>query len=250
MALLFQKKGLSFLILMLFSFMQPLYANDFSDHDQAILDQIKPYYKILKPASSPPFPSVIMLHGAQQIAWRIDIQKLAARLADSGFSTVFINSYADRGINGQSLLKGELLPAQRSKDLAVTLNWLLTQNWIDKDKIAVWGQSHGAATIMDSFVLASRYEADPVGDLAIYKNIKQLKAAVMFSPWCQEAYFDTELVLAIKNNWDLKIPVLAFMPGKDIYGKVCAQVLSRHIRMGYPIKMMHFPDAFHTFYTP
>lgn len=214
-----------------------------------VLAELQPYYKISKPSGAGPFPTVIVLHGASDHAWYAHFEEVTKKLADEGFASVFVDSYGERGISGQSLQGGRLLPSERAGDLLVTLQWLKGQSWARQGAVGALGYSHGAATIMDSLVLAPPMRKptglkDPQADA-----LSNLKAAVLFYPFCSSDIAGYEITKAYDEDWSMPLEMLAFLPGSDQVSdmKLCGTIFDRHKKKGLPITTVDLPGVGHTF---
>lgn len=212
-----------------------------------LLNELEPFYKVFKPNSPPPYPTVMLFHGAQITAWRSDIEKIKDVFLEQNYAAVFVDSYANRGIGGKDLVKWKLLPKERAGDLFVTLGWLRNQSWCDKNQIVAWGQSHGAATIIDSLVLFSQNKTPSSLNSSEAISLDGLKAAILFFPWCQDRFMGVELIKAVENDWTLSLPILAILPGKDKYQSLCTEILKRQLAKGHPIEIINYPNAHHSF---
>jgi len=216
---------------------------------QQVLSELEPHYRIGKPAGSGPFPTVILLHGASDNAWYDHFDKVTAQLNDAGFATVFVDSYAGRGISGTSVRGGTLLPPERASDLLVTLDWTINQPWVKKDGIGALGYSHGGATIMDALVLAPpTRKPNGLTDIPA-AGMSPLKAAVLFYPWCADDIAGIELTKAYDEDWSAKTSLLAFLPGNDQMSDMdlCQSILTRHAAKGLPIRQVPLKGVGHTF---
>lgn len=110
---------------------------------------------IFKPPGEGPFPLVIMNHGkalgSPRNQTRDRFLVVSKEFVKRGYAVVIpmrkgfsksTGEYADRGcdMTGHGLAQAE--------DLQGTLEYLITQSWVDKDRILVAGQSYGGLTAM------------------------------------------------------------------------------------------------------
>ena len=214
-----------------------------------VLGELEPYYRVSKPTGTGPFPTVIILHGASDFAWYDHFKNVAAKLNTAGFATVFVDSYAGRGISGPALRGGTLLPPERAGDLLVTLDWATRQPWVKQGAVGTLGYSHGAATIMDALILAPP-KRKPVGLTDTpSKGITPLSAAVLFYPWCSSDVVGIELTKAYDEDWSVDVPLLAFLPENDMVSDmdICTNTLNRHKAKGLSVTAIDLPGVGHTF---
>jgi dienelactone hydrolase len=202
---------------------------------------------IVKPEGSGPFPVVFQMHGCGGL--RPFMQGYTDAAFATGAAVVTVDSFKPRGLNrltGSCLvctglaLKG----AERAADVLALYHWARHEPWVDPDRIAFAGWSHGAWTIMDALALgeeAGRFTgltdlpADPLRGLA---------AAVLVYPYA--AY----PARTIPHGWGAAKPkVSALLCGKDqVVGvRYPARAIDRIERDGVPVQRLVFPDATHAF---
>jgi dienelactone hydrolase len=118
--------------------------------DQAVLTGY-----LLRPDSAAPAPAVLLLHGCSgpitakgQIAAR---ERAWMNLfAGKGYAVLLLDSFNPRGFasictNGQRPLTAE---KDRPYDAYAALGWLRAQTFVNGDKVAIMGWSHGAMTTL------------------------------------------------------------------------------------------------------
>jgi dienelactone hydrolase len=214
-----------------------------------VLNELEAHYKIGKPSGAGPYPTIIYLHGASDNAWYDHPEKITATLNSAGYATIFVDSYAGRGISGTALRSGTLLPAERAADLLISLDWAGQQSWVKTDAIGVIGYSHGATTVMDALVLAppSRKPAGLIDTPS--SGISNLKAGVLFYPWCADDIMGIELNKVFDEDWDVAVPLLGILPGADkgSDAALCSSIFSRHADKGLPVSRLDLPGVGHTF---
>ncbi|MBT4268966.1 MAG: prolyl oligopeptidase family serine peptidase [Deltaproteobacteria bacterium] len=199
--------------------------------------ELEPGYHIFKPKGDPPYPTIMMLHGASDTAWFAVYEGWAKDFQSEGYAVVAVDSYHSRGIGGRNLRSGTLLPGERAADILVTLDWMKRQSWIKQDAIAAVGWSHGGGTILDGLVL-NPPKRRPTGLIDLPEStMMDLKAVVLFYPGCLDKVMGIELMKVIENDWEETPPMLAFLPRHDEVAnmKLCARILDRHLAKGHPI---------------
>lgn len=219
-----------------------------------VLGELEPNFRIFRPKSPGPHPTVMVFHGAADEAWKgpegnEQYMHIITALRDKEYAVIFVDSYSGRGLSGSELRSGALLPAERAADLLVTLDWARKQSWVDRDRIAAVGFSHGATTIMDAFVLAPPRRR-PTGLLSVPPGgLKGLRSAVLYYPFCRGSVAGFQLVKAVKEDWEVPVPMLAFLAGNDELSdaKLCMKILKRHQSKGLPVRVREYPDSTHGF---
>jgi dienelactone hydrolase len=206
---------------------------------------LRPYYKIHRPRGDGPFPAVMVLHGTEgQGAERG--QLWAQWLTTLGYVAVEIDSLSPRNLSEHNLLTGtSLWPSERASDVLVTLAYLKRLEYVDHDRIAAVGFSHGASTLLDSLSLAPPQKLPTGLTEAPPGGIDGLRAVIAFYPWCQYP-------VAHRNGWELKIPVLFLLAGSDtvVSTSHCKEVAESQKANGHPVEYYTYPKATHDFDNP
>ena len=121
---------------------------------------LEPGIRITKPDGTGPHPAVILMPGAGDPVWREGYGDWMKWLNEEGYVAAFIDSVSTRGISGESLMSGTLMPRERAADVYIALEYLKEQEFVDGERIAVIGFSHGADSALDALV-----QAPPAGPL-------------------------------------------------------------------------------------
>jgi dienelactone hydrolase len=125
---------------------------------EKLLALLEPAITIKKPEGEGPFPAVLLYSGCEGL-WR-DGQKLAVMgiysdiAVSQGVVAIVVDSFTPRGIDFEtamaSVCTGWLLRgADRAGDVAVTIPFARDLPYVDPDRIAIAGWSHGGWTVMD-----------------------------------------------------------------------------------------------------
>lgn len=198
---------------------------------------------LLRPDTATPAPTVLLLHGcggpltskgqiaARERAWM-------NLFVSKGYVTLLLDSFNPRGFasictNGQRPLTAE---KDRPYDAYAALGWLRAQPFVNGEKVAVMGWSHGAMT-----TLATISEA-------MIKEIGWTQpgflTAVAFYPGCIELN---------KTKYVNKVPLLMQLGEKDDWtpAKNCvAMAKAVGTRHAAPIELDVYPGAYHAFDNP
>lgn len=214
-----------------------------------VLAELEPHYRVSLPEGAGPFPTILLLHGASDLAWYNHFETVSRSLNQAGFATIFVDSYAGRGLTGRALRSGRLLPGERAADLLITLDWAARQSWVQPEAIGALGYSHGAATIMDALVLAPPARTPTGLTTTPAGALQKLKAAVLFYPWCNADIMGVEVTKAYDEDWSEPVPLLAFLPlaDKASDSKLCAEIFARESARGMPVTVRELPGVGHTF---
>jgi dienelactone hydrolase len=119
----------------------------------------------------------------------------------------------------------------RAPDVAASLAYLRTLPFVDAERIAVMGWSHGAWTALDFLATAS--PADLAG----------LRAVVAFYPYCG---------LASRARWNglpADVPLLMLLAGRDsiVSPGACLGLAEAQARRGQPVTTQLYAEAGHAF---
>jgi dienelactone hydrolase len=198
---------------------------------------------LLRPESATPAPTVLLLHGCAgpltakgQIAAR---ERAWMNLfVSKGYIALLLDSFNPRGFSsictkGQRPLTAE---TDRPYDAYAALGWLRAQPFVNGDKIAVMGWSHGAMTTLATISDAMIQEIGWIQPGFL--------AAVAFYPGC---------IALNKTNYVNKVPLLMQLGAKDDWtpAKHCvAMAKAAASRGSAPIALDVYPGAYHAFDNP
>jgi dienelactone hydrolase len=186
-------------------------------------------------------PAIVALHGCGGLYATLGPRQgqpnarhdgMARLLNQQGYSVLFPDSFSTRGqasICTQKIRDRQIRQAQRRDDVTGALTWLANQPWVDAEKMAVIGWSHGG-----SAVLAAVDANDPM----VSARPVQPSLAIAFYPGCSEALRShyrpiapLHLLLAELDDWTPAAPCI------ELARRVNAQVEL-------------FPDSHHDFDSP
>lgn len=176
-----------------------------------------------KPAGAGPFPAVVLLHGC---AGLYDLHREWARaLVAEGFVALRVDSFSPRGIT--EICTDIRRPVPRKADTLGALAYLERQPWVDGERLAVMGWSHGAgvALALDrDYALPARYR-------------QRLRAVVALYPWCPS------------GRARFVAPVLILIGAADDWtpAERCRDLAAGATAAGRPIALTVYPGATHSF---
>jgi dienelactone hydrolase len=208
--------------------------------------------RVAKPAGAGTFPTILYFHGASDQSWYAAQQDILDKFVAEGFAAVFVDMYHGRGVNGQSLRSGGLVPRATAGDVMIAVDWAGKQSLAAPGKLGVFGISFGAATIMDALVLdapgrlpTSLLEKPAAG-------MAPVKAAAMLSPWCAADVMGFNLIKAVHENFSRQVPMLMVLPDGDTVSDtaICKDIASRNQALGGAIEVVDVPGAGHAFAQP
>jgi dienelactone hydrolase len=130
--------------------------------------------KLAKPQGEGRFPAVVLLHGCSGSTPREEIW--AERLKEWGYVTLAVDSLGPRGETSICGNPMRIMPDTRGKDAHAAKSYLAGLPFVDSNRIAVMGWSHGGWTTLFAV------QNPP------YSEIKQrtdpFRAAIAFYPYC------------------------------------------------------------------
>ncbi len=163
-----------------------------------------PHLRFYIPDGPGPFPATLFLHGCSGPT--LSHEKDWGRFhRDRGAVMIAVDSLAPRELKGQPVCDLQVLTGrERAADVLAALAHARELPYVDPQRLALMGFSHGAWTIWELFVLGSHSRA-PLG-LAEWPGggLRGVRAAFLFYGPCLEA-------------WTVAIPTVTFLAGADRY---------------------------------
>ena len=199
---------------------------------------------LIHPAFVPaeqPRPVVLALHGcgglyATQGSRRGQLNArhdgMAQLLMAQGYSVLFPDSFSTRGESSlctQKIRDRKIRSTHRRDDVTGALSWLARQPWVDAQKIALLGWSHGGSAVL---------AATDANDTVVSTRPVQPSLAIAFYPGCRDAlkagYRPSASLLMLLGELDDWTPAA---PCVDLAKRVQARAVV-------------FPDSHHDFDNP
>ncbi|WP_315762018.1 dienelactone hydrolase family protein [Bradyrhizobium sp. SZCCHNS2005] len=185
-----------------------------------------------KPDGSGPFPAVVYLHGCDGLS-ESERKGIAELMTSWGYVSLAVNSFATRGIKDACTQVMPALILARQSDALGALSYLSNLPFVDPQRIAITGASHGGIVALE---LASTHSVD----LFAIPDGQKFKAAVAYYPLCSVA------------TQTLSIPTLILIGELDDWtpSKNCEQWMASRAGKGAPVKLVIYPGAYHAFAAP
>ena len=211
------------------------------EHYNDRLAMLEPWYRIIKPQGDGPYPTVVYFHsglgGAEGFN---DLTKgKVNKIVNEGYAVLFVEAFASRG----GVADRCLFPSEAADDVLVSFDWANKQPWVDKNRIALFGNSLGGGTVMDALSSLAVNEA-----LVILANAK---AVILKEPFCMKdqgvkGYYLVRILNSWEDNFTVKVPTLVTQGTSDEYYSACKAILDRNIANGAPVTPAQYPGEPHS----
>jgi dienelactone hydrolase len=190
----------------------------------------EPYQAHFYQASFTKAPTILALHGCSGMLNakglpNLRVQGYAKLLNAQGWHVVYLDSLTSRGVKSVCGGKNDVTQAQRLQDTRAAVAYLAQQPWVDTQRIALLGWSHGGTATLIASAKGVNYAVQP-------------KAAVAFYPGCGNAgAFE-------RSGWQPAFPILMQLGENDDWtDPVPCQALAA--KNGIP--QTTYPNAYHGF---
>jgi dienelactone hydrolase len=190
---------------------------------------------LYRPAGSGPFPAVVALHGCGGLftkTGRMQSRNVdwAERMNAAGIAVLFPDSFNPRGLSQVCTLKQAerpVVPFDRSFDANGAADWLASQPFVDKNRLALIGWSHGGS----SALWTVRAGGAP--------KTAEFKTAIAFYPGCR--------VPLERASWRPRLPLKILIGSADDWTppQPCRDLARKH-----NIPFVEYAGAFHAFDSP
>jgi dienelactone hydrolase len=145
--------------------------------------------KLTKPQGDGPFAAVVLLHGCSGPGSWDDMW--AERLKEWGYVTLAVDSFGPRGQGSICRDPYIVRVEERAKDAYAAKSYLAGIPYVDSNRIAVMGMSHGGWTIL--YAINTDWFAE------VKQRSDPFRAAIAFYPFCLERLkrFNAPLLILI-----------------------------------------------------
>jgi dienelactone hydrolase len=180
--------------------------------------------KLIKPAGDGPFPAVVLMHPCSGLTPNQD--RWASRFKSWGYVSFLVNSFGPRSVSSVCGDYRRVHPKVRAQDAYDAKSYLATLPFVDADKIAVVGWSHGANSTIQVVTLDFNYPRE-----------KLFRAAVAFYPYCKK-WLDT-----------VNAPLLILTGELDDWcpAQKCIDNVPEKTKTGHEVILKVYPGAHHCF---
>lgn len=211
---------------------------------------LRPHTRVEKPAGAGPFPTALLFSGCDGPMDNLD--RWASALVEAGWAAILVDSHTPRGYQDYELWRlvcaGQLMPGpERAGDVLVSIAEATTLDFVDADRLALVGFSHGGWSIMELLALDSKGRL-PINlsrrpEALEGRGLSGVGAVVLVYPWCG-------LVNRARHEgWAQEAPVLFILAELDIIAPAfeCELAASLLQRQGRDVETIMFDGATHGF---
>ncbi|UOM33942.1 dienelactone hydrolase family protein [Acuticoccus sp. I52.16.1] len=210
---------------------------------------LKPSYVVTKPEGPGPFPTALLYHGCDGA--KDNMHRWAKALVEDGWAAVVVDSNGPRHYTDfatwRLVCAGQLLPgSERAGDILVSIADAVALPFVDPERLALIGMSHGGWSIMELMTLDLTRERPtnlrrlPEPGPALLEGVR---ASVLVYPWCGLAN------TARFWDWLNDSPVLFVLATADIVAPMyeCEMVARNLEEEGHAVESIVFQGATHGF---
>ena len=195
---------------------------------------LRPHDAVYRPAGEGRFPVVVLLHGCAGVR-RKDTQ-WAEAFRQQGYVAIVVDSLSGRGITTREdrirVCRGlDLWGSTRAGDVLASLTYVRALPFVDAERIAVVGWSHGAWAALDFLASASP------------EMVRGLRAVVAFYPYCG---------LVSRARWrgfGVDVPVLMLLGEADsiVSTDSCLKLAVAQAEQGRSVSTKVYREVGHVF---
>ncbi|WP_369958327.1 dienelactone hydrolase family protein [Pseudomonas benzenivorans] len=201
--------------------------------------RLAPHLRLFTPEGQGPFATVLVFHGCSGQRQAL-LDSVNAWLLPAGYATLFVDSYAARGIDDwRPVCAGKRLWGnQRALDVYAAIELAAQLPRVDGGRLALLGFSHGGWSILDALAYAG--EAGHGFAAPGRQGLERVKAAILYYPYCG---FPAEL----RRRMSPQPPQLMLLAGEDHITdhRQCLDAL-QHLPAG-AIQVKRYAQADHVF---
>ena len=182
---------------------------------------------LTKPKGNGPFPAVVLLHGCTGLQYSIKrSESWSNRLVSYGYVTLQVDSFGPRGIS--NICTDAILSSMfysRAQDAYDAKSFLAELSFVDRNRIAMMGWSHGGGTVLKA-----------LNKWTPLKNKNPFRAAIAFYPWCETR---------LKN---MISPLMILIGERDdwTFASMCSKEMPSE-KTEHEIILKIYPGAYHNF---
>jgi dienelactone hydrolase len=207
-------------------------------------------YVIARPPGEGPFPTALLYHGCDGA--KDNMARWSDALVEAGWAAITVDSHSPRGFvedaNWRLVCAGQLLPGpERAGDVLVSLADAAAMDFVDADRLALIGMSHGGWSIMELLSLDPP-RSMPVNLSRMPRALRDdgldgVRAVILVYPWCGLAN------RARHEGWPNPAPILFILARTDIIAPSFECLLTARTlkAQGHQVETIVFDGVTHGF---
>lgn len=212
--------------------------------------QLRPYYQTWRPPGVGPFPTALFYSGCDGPSDAAE--RWAQMLVARGWAVVAVDSHAPRDFADSDIWRlicaGQLLMgSERAGDVLISIYDARRMPFVDPDRLALIGASHGGWAIMELLAfekvwrLPYNLAALPAG--AVEHPLQGVRGVILLYPYCGAAN------RARRIGWRWPAPALFLLAENDSIAPAndCLEVVGLLRAQGAQVEAAVFPGATHGF---
>ena len=183
--------------------------------------------EIHRPSGPGPFPAVIVMHGCGGRG--VNMQDWGQWLSSEGYAAFVVDSFGGRGLKRVCGDPTIFPPRDRAPDAFAAAAYLKSLPFVDGERIAVMGFSHGGGTVLWAMATESQHPET------------RLRGFIAFYPGC-----------ASLAGYRGTSPLLMLLGAKDDWAppEGCQRLAERLKLAGKPVTSITYRNARHAFDSP
>lgn len=216
----------------------------------ALAETLRPFYRATTPEGEGPFPTALLYSGCDGPG--DNLGRWAEMLRGRGWASVIVDSHGPRDYLDSEIWRlicaGQLLMgSERAGDVLVSIYDARRMPFVDPDRLALIGASHGGWAIMELLAFEKLWRLPfnlatlPAG--AVEHPLQGVRGAILLYPYCGTAN------RARRVGWRLPAPVLFLLAENDLIAPAgdCLEVAELLEAQGMPVEARVFPGVTHGF---
>jgi len=216
----------------------------------ALSAKLRPYYRIARPAGEGRFPTALLYSGCD--GPKDNLERWAAMLVAHGWAAIIVDSHAPRGFSDHEVWRlicaGQMfMGSERAGDVLVSLDDARHMRFVDPDRIALVGASHGGWAIMDLLALdppaGLPFNLSALPDPREEDPLAGVVGTILLYPYCGTAN------RAAPDGWRRPLPTLFVLSEDDAIADPddCLRIVSALERRGVPVETLLLSGVTHGF---
>lgn len=217
---------------------------------ETLSHMLSPHYVSYVPEGEGPFPTALLFSGCD--GPRDNMQRWAKALNAMGWAAIVVDSHNPRGFTEYQLWRlicaGQLLSGgERAGDVAVAIDDARQMDFVDPDRIALVGASHGGWAILE-FLSMADHDDLPHTLTAWPESLREdplegIEGAVLLYPYCGQ------ISRASRRGWTSDVPVMMLLAEGDAIADEtkCLDIARDAQRRGLPVQTHVYSGVTHGF---